>query len=301
MGVVAVLGPGGVGGLLAAALARAGEQVSVVAREPTAEAINTRGIRVQSVALGSFHAWPRATVALTEPAETLIVATKFTGLHAALERVRAECALVVPLLNGLDHMALLRERFGAARVAAGTIRVESHRPHPGVIVQTSRSLRIDLAADLPAVRARLPPLAERLERAGVPVRLERSEAQALWSKLARLCALALTTSASGQPIGFIRSNAEWRSALERCVAETVAVGRAEGAELSAALTVAELDDAHPTLGSSMQRDIAAGRESELDAIAGAVLRAADRHGIACPTIAALTSLLAARAHAGGPA
>jgi 2-dehydropantoate 2-reductase len=294
MGSVAVLGPGGVGGLIAAALARAGERVVVVAREPTAELISARGIRVRSAAFGDFEARLCAEPLLTEPVEALIVATKSSGLGAALERIQGECALVVPLLNGLDHMALLRQRFGADRVAAGTIRVESDRPEPGLVVQTSRSVRVDLAADRPAACERLPALAERLQRAGIPTRLERSEAQALWSKLVRLCALALTTSASGQTIGFIRSDASWRRKLERCVAEAVAVGRAEGAQLSAALTLGELDDADPTLGSSMQRDIVAGREPELDAIAGAVLRAGARHGIECPTIAALTGLLAAR-------
>ncbi len=75
----------------------------------------------------------------------LIVATKAAGLHAALERVEARPGLVLPLLNGLDHLAVLRERFGEDAVLAGTIRVEADRPEPGVIVHTSRFLLIDMA------------------------------------------------------------------------------------------------------------------------------------------------------------
>jgi 2-dehydropantoate 2-reductase len=117
----------------------------------------------------------------------------------------------------------------------------------------------------------------------------------MWSKLARLCALALTTSASDQPIGYVRSDPRWRSALEGAVKETVAVANAEGAGLDAADTLAELDGAHAELGSSMQRDIAAGRATELDAIAGAVLRAGRLHGLRCPTVQWLAERVAVRA------
>ena len=110
----------------------------------------------------------------------------------------------------------------------------------------------------------------------------------------RLNALALTTSAADRPIGFIRSNPEWRDALRGCIEEAVVVARADGAEIIASARLAELDEAHPELGSSMQRYIAAGREPELDAIAGAVLRAGERHGLGCPTVAALSAAIRSR-------
>jgi 2-dehydropantoate 2-reductase len=285
---IAVLGPGGVGGFLAAALARAGEQVVVVAHEATAEHVQRLGINVRSVRLGDFSAQPPAVSRLAEPVEALLVATKANGLATALERIEVVPPLVVPLLNGLDHMRVLRARFGADTVAAGTIRIEADRPAPGSIVQTSRFLQIDLAADDPALTGRLQRLADALRRADVPARLGASEAQILWSKLVRLNALACTTSVADRPIGFIRSDPRWRDVLERCIAEAAAVARADGAEIDPAAPLAELDAAHPQLGSSMQRDIAAGREPELDAIPGAVLRAAARHGLRCPTIAELT-------------
>ncbi len=298
---IAVLGPGGVGGFLAAALARAGDDVTVVAREETAVVIAERGIEVQSVRLGDFTAHPRATATLTESVETLIVATKATGLQAALERIRAEVTLVVPLLNGLDHLAVLRERFGPASVPAGTIRIEADRPAPGRIVQTSPFLRIDLASDDPSMHPQLDALAARLEAAEIPARVGHSEAQVLWTKLVRLTALACTTSASDRRLGFIRDDPEWRRALEDCINEATAVANAEGAELDPATPLGELEDAHAELGSSMQRDIAAGREPELDAIPGAVLRAAKRNGLTCPTIARLTKMIAERAGVPEPA
>jgi 2-dehydropantoate 2-reductase len=282
-----------VGGFVAAALARAGEDVLVVARESTARHVALHGIEVESVALGSFLARPAAAPRLAEAPDVLLVATKATTLPAALERIEAVPGLVVPLLNGVEHMQLLRERFGPGRVAAGVIRVEADRPAPGHVVQTSPSVRVDLAGPGELVAAAL-------ERAGIPVVDGGREPFVLWSKLARLCALACTTSAADAPIGFIRSDPEWRPVLEACVTEVVAVANAEGAGLDPGAPLAELENAHPGLGSSMQRDIAAGREPELDAIAGAVLRAGRRHGIECPTIARLAVEVARRARIAPP-
>jgi 2-dehydropantoate 2-reductase len=292
---IAILGPGGVGGLLAAALCRAGQDVSVVTRERTAEALLRDGIEVKSVRLGNFSAHPSVLPALTEEADVLFVATKATTLPQALERIHTRPRLIVPLLNGLDHMALLRERFGAEPVAAGVIRVESSSPRPGRVSQTSPFLRIDMAADDPARRPQLEQLSAVLEEAGIPVAIEASEAHVLWLKLVRLVALACTTSASGESIGFIRSDPEWRATLVAAIDEAAAVANADGGDVDPAGPLAELEDAHPGLGSSMQRDLAAGREPELDAIAGAVLRAGRRHGIECPTIERLSLAIAERA------
>jgi 2-dehydropantoate 2-reductase len=301
MSRLAILGPGGVGGFLAAALTRAGQvDVTVVARESTVEVIQREGIDVCSVRLGDFHARPASVSALREPVDVLLVATKATGLAAALERIQTTPPLVVPLLNGLDHMHPLRERFGARLVAAGAIRIEADRPAPGKIVQTSPFLRVDLAADDETLRGPLERLASTLIETNVPAEIGASEAQILWSKLVRLNALACTTTAADRPIGFIRTDPTWRAALEGCIYEASAVASAEGAEIDPAGRIAELDDAHAELGSSMQRDVAAGREPELDAIAGSVLRAAARHGLSCPTIERLSREIAARAGVPAP-
>jgi 2-dehydropantoate 2-reductase len=301
MGTIGILGPGGVGGFLAAALARAGEPVTVVARPETAAYIARHGLAVQSARLGSFAAHPQAVAELTEEVDVLLVATKAGGLPAGLERIRADPKLIVPLLNGLDHMDLLRARFGEDRVAAGTIRIESNRPAPGQIIQTSPFLQVNVASQQTELRPQLERLAERLEAADIPARVSQSEAQILWSKLARLNALALTTSAADRPLGFIRSDAQWRAALKACIEEAAGVARAQGADIDPAALLAQLDDDHPGLGSSMQRDIASRRVPELDAIAGSILRAAQGHAIACPTIARLSLGVAERAGVAPPA
>jgi 2-dehydropantoate 2-reductase len=297
---IAVLGPGGVGGLIAGALQRAGEETIVIARESTAGLIADRGLQVQSVTLGEFVARPRASARLQEPVDALIVATKAAGLEAALQRVVVQPPLVLPLLNGLDHVALLRGRFAPETVLAGTIRVEADRPQAGVVVHTSPFLLVEMASRYESARAGMAELARVLGEAGVKARgewpiSERSEAQVMWSKLVRLNALACTTSAYDQLLGEIRSTPALRADLVGAIEESCAAGRAEGADdVDPAKAVDELERAHETLGSSMQRDIAAGREPELDAIPGAVLRAAARHELKCPTIERLVAMILAR-------
>lgn len=293
---VAILGPGGVGGLLAALLARAGEEVTVVAGEQTAALIGERGISVDSVRYGDFTAHPAAVTELRVPGGLLLVATKATTLADALRRIEAQPLLVVPLLNGLDHMTVLRDRFGAARVAAGSIRVEAHRPQPGRVVHSSPMLRVDLASDDPALRPAVADLGGVLERAQIPVEIGQREAQVLWSKLARLAPLALTTSVADRPIGFIRSDPHWRGVLEAAIAEVAAVANVDGAQIDPDAPLAELEAAHPTLSSSMQRDLAAGRHPEL-AIPRAVVDAAKRHGLECPTVQGLMEQIERRATA----
>jgi 2-dehydropantoate 2-reductase len=175
-----------------------------------------------------------------------------------------------------------------------------------VIVHTSRFLRIDMASRHAQMRAPMQRLASALSDAGVPARVclpdnaDGGEAQVMWSKLVRLNALACTTSAFDLPLGPIRSTPELRAELVGAIQEGCAVAAAEGAEIPSGDPLGELTAAHDTLGSSMQRDIAAGREPELDAIPGAVLRAAARHGMACPTIERLVAMIAARAGVAAP-
>lgn len=289
---VAVLGPGGVGGLIAAALARAGTDVTIVAREETAARLARDGLRVESARLGNFTVPVRAVDRLTEPVDLLVVATKATGLAAALERVATAPRLVVPLLNGVDHLALLRERW-PDRVCAAVIRVESDRPEPGLVVHKSPGLRIDLAAVGP-LAADVEAATHLLRAAEIPTAVSDSEADVMWRKLVRLNALACTTTAFDEPLGAVRAHPRHRLALEDAVEETASVARAEGADVDPDAVLTELLEWHADATSSMARDVAAGREPELDAIPGAVLRAAARHGILCPAIEQLVAAIRER-------
>jgi len=297
--VIAVLGAGGVGGLVAALLDRAGIAATVVAREKTADLVRRRGFTVSSVRFGEFAANPRVVSRLEADHDVLVVATKANGLDSALDRIVGEPTLVVPLLNGLDHLTTLRDRFGTRAVAA-TIRVEADRPAPGMIVHNSNFLRVEMASSDPTRRRPMDAFAQRLGQAGIDAAVLDSESQVMWSKLVRLNALACTTSASGLRLGELRDDPVWWPRFVGAINEAVAVAAAEGAVIDPAKVLAELREAHATLSSSMARDIESGRAPELDAIAGAVLRAADRDQISVPSIEWLAQAVADRAGIAGP-
>jgi 2-dehydropantoate 2-reductase len=276
--VIAVVGAGGVGGLLAALLSRAGEDVLVVAPEETAARIAGQGIHVVSDTLGEFTARPCASSRLDRQAQLMLMTVKAPDLDAALARIDAAPALTVPLLNGFEHFAPLRERL--PKVLTATIRVQSERTAPGEIRHTSPFLRVDVAPpgrEADAVAVALGPV-------GVEVVVSESEPDVIWGKLSRLAALALTTAAFGQPIGPIRSTPELAGELWAVVDEVAAVASAEGAATDAGTVRKEIEALPPGATSSLARDVAAGREGELDALAGAVARAGARHGIPTPAV-----------------
>ncbi|MFF7351245.1 ketopantoate reductase family protein [Streptomyces filipinensis] len=293
---VAVLGPGGTGGLLAALLSRSGHRVVCLAQERTAGALRATGITVRSPQFGEFTAAVEADTALREPVDACLIAVKHTALDAALTRVPPATlgdALVVPLLNGVEHPARLRARYRPDRVAPAVIRVESTRLAPGVIEHGSPFTEIDLAGD-GVPRARLDALAADLTAAGTTARVAEDETAALWAKMAFLAPFALLTTRYGLPLGEARTR--HREELESLVAETTAVSRACGAPAEAAQALARYDAFPPGARSSMQRDAEAGRPLELDAIGGALLRAAGRHGVPVPVTARLLDELRAAGH-----
>ncbi|MFD4551934.1 ketopantoate reductase family protein [Streptomyces sp. NPDC058466] len=280
---VAVLGPGGIGGLLAALLARAGHRVICVAGDATARVLAEDGIRVRSGQFGDFTARVEADTELREPVDACLIAVKATALDAALERVPAKAlgdtALVVPFLNGVEHPATLRERYRPEQVAPAVIRVESTRLSPGLIDHGSPFAEIDLTGDT-VPRERLDALAGALESAGARVRVQDGEAATLWAKMSFLAPLALLTTRYGVPLGDVRT--VHREELLTLIEEIATVSRASGAPVDPAAALARYDTFPAAMKSSMQRDAEAGRPLELDAIGGALLRAADRHGVPVP-------------------
>jgi 2-dehydropantoate 2-reductase len=270
---VAVLGPGAVGGALAVRMADTGERVICVARLDTAVAIAADGLTLLTEA-GELQARVEAVEHLAEPVDLLIVAVKAFGLDDGLARIQADPALVLPLLNGLEHMTALRTRF--AHVLAATIgRFEGHRESPTRIVQQTPGI-VNVAGEPP----------EQLERGGIATRSGGSDADVLWEKLARQAPIAALTSATGLTIGELRSDPRLRLAVE----EACTVAAADGASTTFAAQWAVIESLPDWATSSTARDVGAGLPSELDAIAGSVVRAGERLGVPTPTLEEVIAL-----------
>lgn len=296
---VAVLGPGGVGGLLAALLARDGADVVVLAGDATVREISQHGIRVESARFGSFAASVRAATRLADAVEVCFVTVKATQLPEALAKVPAGVlgdGLVVPLLNGFDHVDLLRSVYPAQNVAPATIRIETIRVGPGAIRQTSPFAIVEIAAGNEN-RERVEHVAGALRATGLDVRVRDDELSMLWDKFGMLGPLALLTTHEQGNLGAIRTRR--REDVEAVIAEVAAVAAAEGVTLDVQGAMRMVDSAPPEMGSSMQRDQEAGLPLELDALGGALLRKARKSGVPVPVTSRLVGEIASRAGRAG--
>jgi 2-dehydropantoate 2-reductase len=270
---VGVLGAGAVGGMLAVLLADAGHEVTVLASERTSTAINVGGLALRSERFGDRQVQVPARPYLVAPVDVLFVAVKAPDLLAALGRAPAGLlsdAAVAPLLNGTDHVGLLRAAFPKAAVVPMTVSVEATRSAPGRIEHVSPFLDYALAAQ--RERGRLDP--EELLR-GVGLDVDASapdEAALLWHKLSFLAPLALLTTRAGQPLGPARD--AHPDLLDALVAEAAAAAATAGAEIDPDAVRERLHGLPAGMRSSMLKDALAGAALELDAIAGPILRAA---------------------------
>jgi 2-dehydropantoate 2-reductase len=285
----AILGAGAIGGLIGAALASLGEDVTVLVR-PERLPGYPANLLVERPS-GAITAPAKATATLTKPVDVLWIATKTYQLQTALEAVQAVPAHVVPLLNGVDHVEVLRAPFGRDRVLPATIAVEAERIAPGRFVQRSPFVNLNVAAGGEPL---LGTIVAGLRNLGFTCRFIQNERTLLWSKLCFLGPFALVTSASGMNKGEIYADSEWKHKLIFAIAEACAVATASSAEVDATRIQTIFDGLPSGIRSSMQKDLAAKRPLELDAIGGPIVRGGERYGINVSSTAALMAAIRAR-------
>lgn len=296
---VAVMGAGAVGGYFGGRLALAGHEVHFVARGEHLRALQAEGLRVRS-ARGDFHVRVHATGDPREvgPVDLLLFTVKTYDLEAAAEAARPMVGpqtLVLPLQNGVDAPDYLAEVYGVDRVLGGSCKIEVTVAAPGVIEHPSPLASIAFGELSGGLSPRVERLREVFQAAGgAEVEASPDIRRVLWEKLIFLATLSAFTTATGLPIGPVREHPPTRELLARMLGEVTAVARAEGIALP---------DDHPdrvlafilglpgTMKSSMQRDRERGRRLEVEAIQGAVVRRARRHGIPVPVTETLYAIL----------
>ena len=290
----AVLGAGGVGGLVGGALAKAGHPVTLIVRPGRRDSYPER-LSVESEPFGDFETPVRVADNFDERFDIVWITVKATALVPALGAIPPEelgDGVVVPLLNGVDHIERLRDRYGAGRVLPGTIRVEAEQMGPGRVRHLSSFADVQVAPT-PAKRELAEALSEELRGAGLGCEVQDDETTMLWSKLCFLAPFALATTASEGSLGAVRADVGRWASLEECVYEACAVGVAEGARVAPGPILTALQGLPDGFRSSMQKDVAAGRVPELDAIAGPILRGGREHGIDAPATRALVDKILA--------
>lgn len=289
---IAVAGPGAIGGLLACQFHRVGIKTMCIGPSSTVARLKANGLSLTSSHLGDYKCFPRTVEKLDEPVDFTFLAVKGPHLANACSRL-VTGSLVIPLLNGLGVAASIREVIDC-RIATGTIgKVEAFRSDDGTIHHTTPGATIDICDKLLSeweTRA----LSLIGAAAGLEFTFQTDEERVVWGKLSRLAPLSLVTAASGLSLGECLNSENWSPTLEKCIQEVATVASQDGFQIEWREVLKQLQSLPPTLKTSLQRDIEAGRPSELPLIADGILLKANEFGLQLQVIRELRSLILAR-------
>ena len=288
---VAILGPGAVGGTFAVRLSEAHHRTICVGTPEIVGLMALSGITLESNGSKPVNVRPVMVEHLVEPVSLLIVAVKAPYLVEALERIEpatVEHGVVLPLLNGLEHLAPIRARLGRRVAAASLSQFEAYRVGRMQIVQGTPSGVVTMASD-DLAHEDLERVAETLRAAGMHAEIEDDEKRVLWRKAARAAVVSSATALTRRTIGELRTDPEWRPRMEQALTEACAVATADGVKMMPSAQWTRIVEMDPHLTTSAARDVLAGKRHELDAIAGSVVRAGERLGVPCPVLARLAA------------
>ena len=288
---VAIVGAGGVGGYFGGRLARAGHDVTFIARGAHLAAIRDSGLHVHSIA-GDFVVAPAQATddpAAVGPVDLVIVGVKTWQLGEAARAMRplvGPDTVVLPLLNGVEAADELAAVVGADHVLGGVCRIIAAIERPGHVRHSGAEPWVGLGELDNTKSPRVSRLHEALAGAGVGAEVAADIRVALWQKFMFIATMSGIGAVTRAPIGQWLPMPGTRALTEAGLAEVVEVGRARGValpEASVASTLAFMDAIPPQATASMQRDIMAGRPSELEAQSGAVVRLGAEAGVPTPT------------------
>ncbi|HEV8437812.1 MAG TPA: 2-dehydropantoate 2-reductase [Methylomirabilota bacterium] len=295
---IVVMGSGGTGGYFGAKLARAGLDVSFVARGAHLAAIREHGLRVRSAIEGEWLVRAPAAERLDgQPAADIVLfCVKSFDTESAAETVRPVVGPdtgVLSIQNGVDNEDRLARILGPGHVMGGVAQVFAAIDAPGVInhVFLGRILFGEMDGK-ETERAR--GFLAACRQASIPAEISPYVLRALWEKYVYLVAHAGVTALARSPAGVIREMPETRRLYRLLLEEMAALARAAGAGLPERIVEAcleTLDALAPTAYSSLYNDLARGKRLELDALHGHAVRLGERYGIPTPTLFAVYAAL----------
>jgi 2-dehydropantoate 2-reductase len=288
---ITIYGTGGVGGFFGGRLARAGEDVTFIARGEHLRAIKADGLRVDSTA-GDFVVHPaKATDDVGEVGETelVIIGVKAWQVPEAARAIKplvGPGTTVLPLQNGVDAVAQLVDELGGESVIGGLCRIVSYVVGPGHIRHAGFTPSIIIGELDNRLTERITRIEEVFKRAGLEITVARDIQVALWTKFLFIASFSGVGAMADAPAGVIRSDPKWRTQILKAMEEIYALAHARGINLppdSVANVMSAVDGLPEDATSSMQRDIAARKPSELESQNGAVVRMAHESGVEVPT------------------
>ena len=306
---IAILGSGAVGGYYGAKLARAGQDVTFIARGAHLAAIRERGLQIKSPALGDFVVRSAAEedTAKVGPVDLILVAVKAYDNATALPMIRpmlGPSTMVLTVQNGVDSAGEVAAVAGEARVLGGTTYIATALSAPGLIEQTGTHRRIvfgEVFGSLPRITDRARQVHEALAAADIQAEVVGDGRVPIWEKFIFLVSLAGFTGATRLPIGPVWGDPVIRAQFLDGCREIEALARAEGVPVATdrIQQIEQYVAAIPgSMRSSLLIDLSQGKKIEVEALHGSVVRRAAAAGVPVPIMATLYAVL--KPYAGGP-
>ena len=288
----AIFGTGGVGGYFGGRLAQAGEDVTFIARGNHLSVIQQTGLSVDSIR-GDFEVNPVKATDLTQSVgavDVVILAIKGWQLDDAILQMKpliGQFTVIIPLLNGIEHMEALVNAFGREHVLGGVCRISAFIADAGHIKHVGIDPFIAFGELNREMSERVSKLYDVFKNiSGVTVEASENIELAMWEKYLLIAAFSGVGAVTRSPVGMFRSIPETRAMFRRALEEVVLVANSRGVgltEKSVQAVMDRIDQTQPDTMASMQKDVLAGRPSELESQTGALVRMARAATVSVPT------------------
>lgn len=296
---VAVVGAGGTGAYYGGALAKAGHDVTFIARGSHLDAINKSGLQLNTVLLGDFHLDSPATddMSSIDPVDLVIFAVKSWGTETAIADMAGlvgNNTLIISTQNGIDSERLLSDAFGKEHVLGCTATVSSMITSPGVVTQAGGPGSLVVGALTEGQSARVNDLATQCVAAGIAAETHENIELAIWEKFTFICALSGMTALTRKPIGEIFAQESTTQMYLQVLSEVAEVGRASGIPLPqsiAADLLATTQAREPFIIGSMGHDLIANNPIEISLLNARVVELGTKHNIKTPANFAIEAAL----------
>ena len=289
---IAIMGTGGVGGYYGGLLARSGQDVSFIARGAHLQALCEKGLEVRSVH-GDFTVSPVRAACNPEeigPVELIIVAMKTYHTDETALIMKPMIGLdtvVISLQNGVDAAERIGAIVGMKHLMGGATWLSAAIEAPGLIGQYSQFRRIVFGEFNGQISPRAKQIYNILNTTGATIELVENITQIIWSKFVFIASVSALGSLTRVSFGEYRSVPETRDVLIEAMNEVTAVAKAKGVVLASDIvpkTLEFIDNSAPNIKPSMQRDVEAGRVSELDSLVGIVIRLGSELDVPTPAM-----------------
>jgi 2-dehydropantoate 2-reductase len=287
---IAVVGAGGVGAGFGAALAKAGADVTFIARGAHLAAMKSAGLKIESPR-GDSHLVPTEATddpATVGPVDVVLFCVKLWDVESAGQHIKplvGPGTAVIPLQNGIDAPERLLPILGKGAVMGGVAQISASIVAPGVVRQVGTFMRM-IFGELdgsPSKRGEV--LLALCHKAGFDATLSDQILTELWMKFILLATNASVVAVARQPIGRLRDDPDMRPQFVAAYNEVIAVGRARGVKLPADTLdkmLAFNAGAPPTMKPSMVLDLERGNRIELPWLGGKVVELGHQLGVPTP-------------------